>query len=237
MVQPPDSDKVGARRGGPMATGDGKANAPWLFGNGPLPQTLAAAPVLRRLISAILSAENEDEHLARLIESIATTEAALAADGPSDLAPRVGVDPRPGQRVYVDHGRDIGSFNPCFPEYEIEVQGERASGNVAFGVAFEGPPGYVHGGFLAVFFDCVMQHHNCEYGEAGKTVSLNVEYRRPTPILDTLKFEIERTSDARRITSVARVELNDTVLCRATMEAVAGDRSRLPDVSPRRSRP
>ncbi len=115
------------------------------------------------------------------------------------------------------------------------MDGTHASGSVTFPLPYEGPPGYVHGGFLAVFFDGVIQHHNCRYGVAGKTTALNLEYRRPTPLLTTLQFGIERASDDRRITSTAHLELDGTVLCRATMEAVAGDRSRLPDVSPRRT--
>ena len=99
---------------------------------------------------------------------------------------------------------------------------------------FEGPPGLVHGGVLATFFDSVIQHHNCDVGVAGKTTSLLVEYRRPTPIEVPLRFEIDRTADARRITSRAELWRGDEALCHATMEAVAGDLSRLPSVSPRR---
>jgi hypothetical protein len=218
---------------------DGASPAPttvWVFGNQPLPQTLALAPVLRRLTERALSLEQEDEALAGFIEELSATERSLARRGPGEPAPRVGPNLRPGQRVYLDHGRDIGKYNPCFPEYEIRVEGERASGTVSFPLVFEGPPGMVHGGFLAVFFDCAIQHHNCEYGTAGKTTALNIEYRRPTPILRTLQFEIERTSDDRRITSTASIELDGSILCRATMEAVAGDRSRLPEVSPRQNR-
>jgi hypothetical protein len=40
---------------------------PWVFGNQPLPQSLALAPVLRRLAGAALSLEAEDETVARLI--------------------------------------------------------------------------------------------------------------------------------------------------------------------------
>jgi hypothetical protein len=206
----------------------------WVFGNQPLPQTLSLAPVLRRLTARALSLEHEDDGLARLIEELSATERTLAQRGPSDPTPRIGPNPGPDQRVYVDHGRDIGKYNPCFPEYEIRVEGERASGTVSFPLTFEGPPSLVHGGFLAVFFDCAIQHHNCDYGTAGKTTALNIEYLRPTPILRTLQFQIERASDARRITSTASIELDSSVLCRATMEAVVGDRSRLPEVSPRR---
>jgi hypothetical protein len=208
----------------------------WVFGNQPLPQTLALAPVLRRLAERALSLEQEDEGLARFIEELLAMERTLVQRGPGDPTPRIGPDPRADQRVYLDHGRDIGKYNPSFPEYEIRVEGERAAGTVTFPLIFEGPPAIVHGGFLAVFFDCVIQHHNCDYGTAGKTTALNMEYLRPTPILRTLQFEIERVSDARRITSTAWIELDGSVLCRATMEAVAGDRSRLPAVSPRQNR-
>jgi hypothetical protein len=64
-----------------------------------------------------------------------------------------------------------------------------------------------------------------------------MEYHRPTPLLTALNFEIARSADSRRITSTAHIERDGKVLCRARMEAVAGDRSRLPFVSPRRDRP
>ena len=214
-----------------------KPSAPWIFGNRALPQTLALAPILRRLVATALSMEQEDTGIARLIEELLALEEDVAARGPADPAPRIGSDARPDQRVYLDHGRAIGSYNPCFPEYEIRVEGETAWGTVSFPLAYEGPPGWVHGGFLAVFFDCAIQHHNCDFGVAGKTTSLRVEFRRPTPIQETLAFQVERSSDARRITSRARIELGGEVLCRATIEAAAGDRSRLPDVSPRQDRP
>jgi hypothetical protein len=83
----------------------------------------------------------------------------------------------------------------------------------------------------------VIQHHNCDVGVAGKTTSLTVAYRRPTPLFQTLDFAIERSVDDRRITSVAQISLGDAMLCSATMEAVKGDRANLPAVSPRRSAP
>src|SRR5665213_791870 len=211
--------------------------AAWVFGNQPLPQMLALAPILRRLTGAALSLENEVEGMAQLIEYLVAAEKDLGCRAPADPSPRIGPEERPDQRVYLDHGRSIGSFNPCFPEYEIRVESDRASGSVSFPLAYEGPPGYVHGGFLAVFFDCAIQHHNCEYGVAGKTTALNLEYRRPTPLLTSLQFEIERSSDTKRITSVANLRLDGKVVCQATMEAVAGDRSRLPEASPRRGQP
>jgi hypothetical protein len=207
---------------------------PWMFGVEPLPQTLEVAPLLRRVAGLVQSLEHDDPVVAQLIDDLRAAERALADRAPVDTAPRLGADPRDEQRVYVDHSRDIGAYNPCFPEYEIDVAGERASGTVTFPLAFEGPPGVVHGGVVATFFDCVIQHHNCDLGVAGKTTSLLVEYRRPTPIGVQLDFIIERVSDERRVTSTARIVANDDTICTASMQAVAGDRARLPLVSPRR---
>jgi hypothetical protein len=208
----------------------------WTFGVEPLPQTLEVAPLLRRVAGLIQSLEHDDPAVTKLVDDLRAAERALAEHAPADPAPRVG-EVSPGRRVYVDHARDVGAYNPCFPEYEITVDGNRASGTVTFPIVFEGPPGIVHGGVVATLFDCVIQHHNCDVGVAGKTTSLLVEYRRPTPLGMPLRFEIERETDARRITSRARLVASDDVLCTATMEAVAGDLGRLPQVSPRRPGP
>jgi hypothetical protein len=210
---------------------------PWTFGVEPLPQTRELASLLRRVAGLAVALEHDDPVAQQLIEHLVAAERALSTRVAGDLAPRVGPDPAPDRRVYIDHSRDIGAFNPAFPEYGIDVAGDHASGSVTFPLAYEGPPGLVHGGVLATFFDCVIQHHNCDVGVAGKTTSLAVTYRRPTPLFEKLDFTIEREADARRITSHAQLSLGDVTLCSATMEAVASDRSRLPAVSPRRSAP
>jgi len=211
--------------------------APWTFGLEPLPQATEIAPLLRRVAGLVLSLDGDDPAVAKLIDDLRAAERALATGVPPDPAPRLGVDAPADRRPYIDHGRDIGAYNPSFPEYRIAVDGPRAAGTVTFPLTFEGPPGIVHGGVLATFFDCVVQHHNCDVGVAGRTTSLLVEYRRPTPLGVPLTFEIDREAGERRITSRVRLSLGDETLCTATMEAVAGDRSRLPHVAPRVARP
>ena len=92
---------------------------------------------------------------------------------------------------------------------------------VTFPLVYEGPPGLVHGGFLAVFFDCVMQHQNCLAGLSGKTRSLKVTFRRPTPVLTDLRFDIARSEVDRGITSTARLLLDDEVLCIGEVNTLA----------------
>ena len=207
----------------------------WTFGVEPLPQVVAVAPLLRRVAGLLQALEHDDPAVAQLADDLQAAERALATSVSEGPQPRIGVDAPADRRPYVDHTRDVGAFNPCFPEYEITVDGPRAFGTVTFPLVFEGPPGLVHGGVLATFFDCVVQHHNCDVGVAGKTTSLLLEYRLPTPLGVPLDFEIDRVTDDRRITSRGRLIRGRETVCSATMEAVAGDRSKLPPVSPRRA--
>jgi hypothetical protein len=207
----------------------------WTFGVEPLPETLDVAERMRSVAGLVLSLEAPHPALERLSAALREAEAALREAVPADPAPRVGPEPSPERRAYIDHSRDIGAFNPCFPTYEIRVDGDRASGTVSFPIVFEGPPGLVNGGFLAVFFDLVVQHHNCDVGVAGKTTSLAVRFRRPTPLATKLAFEVERAVDGDRITSTARLLAGGDVLCEAEVRAVAGNLAALPRVSPRRN--
>jgi hypothetical protein len=207
----------------------------WTFGTDPLPQTTRAASLLRRVTNLMLTLEQEDDAVERLIGDLERCETELRRRAPADHAPRIGAAASGSGRVYLDHAFDIGAYNPCFPEYAIEVDGDRAQGSVNFPIAYEGPPGLVHGGVLATFFDSVVQHHNCELGLAGKTTSLQLTYRRPTPLLTDLTFVLERSVGDDRVATKGALSTGDTVLCRAEVGAIAGVRANLPEVSPRRA--
>ncbi len=206
----------------------------WTFGVEPLAQTERAADLLRRVTGQLLALEAAEPAVDDLVRALERAEAALAERVPTDAGPRVGAAADGDGRAYVDHARDVGAFNPAFPTYEISVAGSTATGTVTFPLAYEGPPGLVHGGFLAVFFDCVVQHHNCDVGVAGKTTALALRYRRPTPLLTPLGFTIERSTADDRIRSVATLVRGEKVLCEAEVDAIAGVRADLPAVSPRR---
>lgn len=192
------------------------------FGETPLAQTVAAAAALRRLGSLLVSLEQPHPAVDAMLVQFVDWERELTAAAPADLAPRIGEHTDDARRIYLDHATDIGAFNPCFPEYRFEqLDGETATGVVTFPLIYEGPPGLVHGGFLGVFFDCIMQHQNCVTGLSGKTRSLNITYRRPTPVLTELRFDITRSQVERAITSTARLLLGDEVLCVGEVNTVA----------------
>jgi hypothetical protein len=207
----------------------------WKFGEAPLEETERYAAAVRRVTSLVLQVEAPSEVVAELNAALARAEAQLAALVPPDPRPRIGAESEGEGRVYLDHSRAVGAYNPAFPTYTMEVAEDRASGSVSFPVLYEGPPGVVHGGFLAVFFDQVVQHHNCDVGSAGKTTRLEVQYLAPTPLLRELRFEIERRVDGGRIESSARLFCADVLCAAATLRAVAGSQASLPAVSPRRA--
>ncbi|MCV7411920.1 hypothetical protein AWC05_14600 [Mycobacterium florentinum] len=201
------------------------------FGEAPLAQTVAAAGAMRRLSSLLLSLEHPHPTVDAMLAKFGEWEGELASVASPDSAPRIGEvdgdspDPR---RVYLNHATDIGAYNPSFPEYSFDhLDADTATGRVVFPLVYEGPPGLVHGGFLSVFFDCVIQHHSCVMGLSGKTRSLQVTFRRPTPLLTELRFDIARSQDERGIASTARLLLGDDVLCIGEVNTLASQSDKL----------
>lgn len=199
------------------------ANAERRLGEDPLPQTAAAAAAMRRLVDLLLVQEGPHPAVDDMLTRFADWEAQLTATAPTDYAPRIGeADGDYGRRVYLQHAFYVGAYNPCFPEYRFDrLDPETASGSVTFPLAFEGPPGLVHGGTLGAFFDCVTQHQSCAVGRSGKTRSLTVRYRRPTPVLTELTFDITRAETDRGLLSTARLLRDGEVLCTAEVDTVA----------------
>jgi hypothetical protein len=198
------------------------------FGEAPLAQTVIAAGAIRRLSSLLLSLEHAHPTVDAMIAKFAEWEHELAAAAPTDNAPRIGVAADDPRRVYLNHATDIGAYNPCFPEYRFDhLDDEKAAGRVYFPLVYEGPPGLVHGGFLGVFFDCVIQHQNCVAGLSGKTRTLTVTFRRPTPVLTELRFDIVRSQIERGIASTARLLLDDEVLCSGEVNTLASPPDKL----------
>jgi hypothetical protein len=197
------------------------------YGEQPLAQTVAAAGALRRLTGMLLSLEHEHPIVDAMLAQFADWERELAGVLPVDPTPRIGAG-GDEKRVYLDHAFDVGAYNPCFPEYTFDhLDDETATGRVTFPVVYEGPPGLVNGGFLAVFFDCITQPQSCAARRTGKTRSLTVTFRRPTPILTELRFDVARSEDEGRVTSTARLLLGDEVLCIGEFKTVANSPDKL----------
>ncbi|WP_046319938.1 hypothetical protein [Mycobacterium sp. UM_Kg1] len=225
-----------------MAQGPGKSVVSAVdaarFGESPLAQTVAAAGALRRLTGLLLALEHPHPAVDEMLTQFAEWERRLSPIAPTAATPRLESADDHAGRVYLGHAFDVGEFNPCFPEYRFDhLDAETASGTVTFPLPYEGPPGLVHGGFLGVFFDCVTQHQSCAVGSAGRTRSLLVTYRRPTPILTELDFDIVRTEGERGITATARLLCGGELLCTGEVTTAAAPPDKLSVIRFGRRRP
>jgi acyl-coenzyme A thioesterase PaaI-like protein len=101
--------------------------------------------------------------------------------------------------AFFDQSPLIGLANPLAPPITVGRTGERtAAATVTFGSAYEGPPGCVHGGFVAAAFDEVLGYAQSLSGAPGMTGTLKVVYRKPTPLHQELLFEAEFVRMERR---------------------------------------
>ncbi len=150
---------------------------------------------MRRLSSLLLSLEHAHPTVDAMLAKFAEWESELAAAAPPDSAPRIGAIADDPRRVYLNHATDIGAYNPCFPEYRfdhLDAENAGRAGRLPAGLR-RAARDWSMAVFSAVFFDCVIQHHNCVTGLSGKTRSLAVTFRRPTPLLTELRFDIARS--------------------------------------------
>ena len=99
-----------------------------------------------------------------------------------------------------------GAPTQLAPPIFIDVEGEIVVGRARFGPAYEGPPGSVHGGFVAAAFDEVLGVAQTLSGQVGMTGTLTVRYRRPTPLHADLRFEASLNGvSGRKVLTSAKV--------------------------------
>lgn len=91
--------------------------------------------------------------------------------------------------AFFDQSPVIGLANPLAPPLRIAKTGDtEAEAWGTFGSAYEGPPGSVHGGFVAASFDEVLGFVQSLGRNPGFTGTLTVRYRSPTPLHTELHF-------------------------------------------------
>ena len=129
----------------------------------------------------------------------ALLDAALAVH-PDPRAGSVGESWRDGTGVHPLAEAASGVFPPL--ELEVDAAARRASLETRFGPAWEGPPGLVHGGFVAAAFDMAMSA--LAAATCGPTVTrwLRVRYLKPTAIDAHLRFEVECDEPVGRLLSL-----------------------------------
>ena len=180
---------------------------------------LAAAA--RALNEKLVSSDINPELAAALTQKIDALTAELSqaqqVDGLIDMAKR-------GERGTIDDvmGELVsvgGRSHPCSPELLWQEASNRITGTVRFSQAFEGPPGHVHGGWVAGVLDHLMGMTHVRTGYPGMTGGLSVRYLKPTPLNQVIEVSAEATElDAKRTEVKAAMRFGDTTT--ATAEAI-----------------
>jgi acyl-coenzyme A thioesterase PaaI-like protein len=196
-------------------------------------QRLASAT--RALNEKLVSSDITPELAAELTEKIEdlTTEVSQAeqVDGLVDMAKR-------GERGTIDDvmGELVsvgGRSHPCSPELLWQEASNRITGTVRFSQTFEGPPGHVHGGWVAGVLDHIMGMTHVRTGHPGMTGGLFVRYLKPTPLNQVIDVSAEATElDDKRTEVKATMSYGDTTTATAEAIFVRVDRAKFGFDSP-----
>jgi acyl-coenzyme A thioesterase PaaI-like protein len=179
---------------------------PLEFGNRPPGALVDLAESVRGLVETMLRVARLPAEAAAEVERTRTAidalERTLAPHALHDPIPRMGPEPE-SQRPYYVTDVILGPHHPLRPDLRIAHEDGVTHGTVRFGVTFEGPPGCVHGGFVAHFFDQILGQHNLWARIPAMTGTLSVRFRKGTPILRELSFDVrhERRGERKVVTS------------------------------------
>ncbi|WP_017557858.1 PaaI family thioesterase [Nocardiopsis baichengensis] len=150
-----------------------------------------------------------------LMDTVAHTEAApgalsAAADAVAKAEELLQGERRPlGAMVrstYADGAVEYGTVangvsgpvNPLAPPIGLDKDGEGLRAEFTLNGLYEGPPGLVHGGWLAAVLDQALGGAASAAGMPGLTANLDVNYRNPTPLNVPLEVRARVTGTERR---------------------------------------
>jgi acyl-coenzyme A thioesterase PaaI-like protein len=173
-------------------------------------ERLAAAT--RRLVDAVLATHATNTALstaaAATEEIVGRLERATSVDAGAPLE-RTHDD-------YLPRSPFVGAISPVAPPFSYEWTTDAVIARGAFGTPHQGPPGYVHGGWVALAFDELLGMANSASGHPGMTGRLTVRYRRPTPLHTEVTFEARTARvDGRRIMTVGTLHTGDAITAEA----------------------
>ena len=143
----------------------------------------------------------------RMIESVALLDVHATDDG--DLATLVDqaaaladrLEPLPSLKArgglalaggddaaLLERSGITGRSNPLAAPLQMWFDGDQVRGTAVYTDAYEGPPGCLHGGFVAAAFDDLMGFAQTFSGRAGYTGTFTIKYRKPTPLNKRLDY-------------------------------------------------
>jgi acyl-coenzyme A thioesterase PaaI-like protein len=142
----------------------------------PSRERAALGAALRRLLDVAVQTGASPAQLQAAANAIDSVTASLAS-------PIVRTDMATDRDSYRAHLSLVGGLShPAAPQLVLEPSENGVTGQVTVGMVFQGGPGLVHGGVLALLIDHAMGCVAARPDRPAMTVQLSLRYRRPTPI-------------------------------------------------------
>lgn len=170
---------------------------------------------VRRLMNASVLSNADPALMAEASEQINAVATQLEAAGLREVMQLPDEDGmRRGDRPYSPV---IGPANPMAPPLVVTPLEDRTViGECVMQPIHEGPPGAIHGGWVATLLDQLLGHATAASGNRGFTAELTVRYRRPTPYGVPLSLRGRTDSvDGRRVHTSAEIVVDDVVTAEA----------------------
>lgn len=181
---------------------------------------LAAADHARSLVDAMVRLTHDTPvapELAQRLESVLE----LLAEHVQPVEVMVGApmaDRRgPRKEGYQDRSPVSGKLNPIAPPVQLRVgEDNNARTTTTLGLAYQGPPGRVHGGFVATLLDHIMGYAAGTVQQWIFTRSLTIDYDHAVPLFEELEIVARVDSiDGRKIWVVGEIRAAGIVVARA----------------------
>ncbi len=128
-----------------------------------------------------------------------------------------------------DHNPVAGPANPMAPPLLVTVgEDDEVSAELTMRPIHEGPPGGVHGGWVASLLDQLLGIANIASGNPAMTGELTIRYRRPTPIGVPLTLRGRTVAvDGRRVETTGEIVADGEVTASAVGLFIRPNKARL----------
>lgn len=191
------------------------------------------ADAVRRVISGLVGADADEGALRDAAERLEAVASVFDSTTPRSMYEGFAESANSGDpHGFFDHSPMLGRANPLAPPLLLRMVDDRTmEGTGVFSAAYEGPPGCVHGGYIAAAFDEVLGSAQSLSGQPGMTGELKVSYRSPTPLHEELRFvgRFDRV-DGRKIYTTGTLHAGDRLCAEATGLFISIDFSRFAEL-------
>ncbi len=193
-----------------------------------LPLRRLLADQVRSIIDLLHSGRATKAELSEISRHLATAKE-LAATLPTDrlreiVAAEFDGEPDPEFRITSPvSGWANAVAPPLVYDYDASTD-DTTVGYVTFTCPYGGPPGHVHGGWVAAVLDEILGRAQRFSGLMGMTGSLDIRYRAPSPLHKKLRASATLQSvDGRKVTVIGDLRDGDRTLATATGLFIAVD--------------